>query len=66
VEEYSLDEVYVEIPLPIETNISPSIQLNLGDNPDTRSSIMIFRMVRKDARRFRRNERMDAQNGKIH
>jgi hypothetical protein len=64
-EEDSLGEVDVDIPLPIETNISPPIQLNLGENPDTISSMMISRMTRKDARRVRRKERTDAKNGKI-
>jgi hypothetical protein len=61
VEEDSLDEVYVDIPLPIETNVPPPIQLDHGENPDTILSIMMLRMTRN----VRRKERMDAQNGKI-
>jgi hypothetical protein len=65
VEKYSLDEVDVDIPLPIEMIFSPPIQLNLDENPGTSSSIMISRMMRNDARRVQKKERMDAQNGKI-
>jgi hypothetical protein len=64
-EEDSLDEVDVDIPLLIETNFPPPVQLNLGENPDTSSSNMISRMTRNNACRVRRKERMDAQNGKI-
>jgi hypothetical protein len=51
-----LDEVDVDIPLPLETNISPPIQLNLGENPVTSSDIMISCMMRKDVRWVRRKE----------
>jgi hypothetical protein len=60
-EEDSLDEVDVDIPLQIETNLFPPIQLNLGENPDRSSSIVILRMMRNDPSRVQRKECMDAQ-----
>jgi hypothetical protein len=65
VEEDSLDEVDADIPLPIEMNAPPPIQLNLGENPDTSSSIIILRMTRNNVHQVGRKERMDAQNDKI-
>jgi hypothetical protein len=59
VEEDSLEEADVDIPLPIETSLYPPIQLKLGENSDTSSSIMIWCMMRNDARRVGRKECMD-------